>query len=153
LIFRVDYRFALVAYSLAVASLAGCEANNPLGRQAIDGTVTLNGEAVEKGSIEFSPHGAGKGVSSGARIVDGQYSIAAEKGLPPGSYLVQIYAPKLPKAVTDKISEGKPPGMDAPERDFLGVETIPPEYNLRSDKIVEVSAEGLNQFDYTIKTR
>src|SRR5690349_12411989 len=85
----------LVMIVILLAPLApGCAPANPLGRVAIAGKVTLDGQPVETGTIEFAP--AAGGVGSGAKIVSGSYAIEEQKGLPPGKYLVRIYAPLLP---------------------------------------------------------
>src|SRR5438270_13864003 len=76
----------------------GC-GDNPLGRKAISGRVTVGGKPLESGSIEFTPLAAG-GLPSGGLIEHGRYAIARENGLPVGKYRVAIVdnppAPPLP---------------------------------------------------------
>src|SRR5256885_12554328 len=78
-------RIALASLSLVgLGFLAGCS-GNPLGRQAISGSVKVDGVPLEKGTISFQPLENGQ-TSSGAVIAGGNYSIPRDKGLPPGSY-------------------------------------------------------------------
>jgi hypothetical protein len=134
---------------LSIAVWVGCGADNPLGRQAISGTVTLDGQPIAAGSIEFAPRQHG-GVGSGAMITAGSYQIAAAKGLPPGKYLVRIFAPEDAQAAP---AEPSVPGPTGPSQPPPGVERIPPEYNAKSDKVVEVTAAGPNEFDFAIQTK
>jgi hypothetical protein len=71
--------FALVGIS--GLALAGCQRTNSL-----QGTVSYNGESVEKGSIAFQPVD-GKGSGFGAQIVDGKYSV---ESVVPGKHTVLI---------------------------------------------------------------
>jgi len=144
-------RFCLCSAGLlALAALAGCGPGNPLGREAVSGRVTLDGKPLEFGNISFDPVVPTGGVRSGALITDGEYSIDAHKGLPPGEYKVRIFA-----------GEANPPDMQAPDGGELpapaaelpGVSLIPPEYNVQSDIVREVTADGDNRFDFEIETQ
>jgi hypothetical protein len=79
-------------------------------------------------------------------IQDGSYSVPAEKGLPPGKYLVRI------SSVAEDPSAPVPemPGM--PEDGGVGEaeERIPAEYNTESKQEVTVTSEGPNKFDFDI---
>lgn len=70
--------------------LAGCGAPDPLQRQQVSGEVSLKGTPIAEGTIEFSP--VGEGTASGAMIEAGKFTIPANKGLPPGDYIVRISA-------------------------------------------------------------
>jgi hypothetical protein len=144
-----QFQFVCLAAALWFAAWAGCGADNPLGRKAISGNVTLDGQPVAAGSIEFAPQQQG-GVGSGAMITAGSYQIEAAKGLPPGKYLVRIFAPEDAQA---EQAEPSVPGPTGPSQPPPGVERIPPEYNAKSDKVVEVTVAGPNEFDFAIKTK
>lgn len=128
---------------VAVASLAllGCGPSNPLGRESISGSVTFQGESLANGAIGFDPVEDG-GVNSGAPIENGRYEIEAHRGLPPGKYRVRINASQSDAAAVAAL----PPGAPEPP----GIELIPPQYNVNSDKVIEVTAAGTNTFDFTI---
>lgn len=70
-----------------ILTVAGCGGSD---RSPISGTVTLDGQPVAVGSISFRPTKGTKGNTAGAAIVDGKYTVAAERGLAPGEYAVQV---------------------------------------------------------------
>jgi hypothetical protein len=117
-------------------------------RLAISGKVSLNGAPLDLGSIRFTSVGGEKMYASGAMVKDGEYHIPQPKGLPPGTYRVEINSPdtKAP-LVAYRPAPGEPVAAPtAPER-------IPPEYNTDSKQTVEVSAANENQFVFDIRTR
>lgn len=71
--------------SVAIATAAGCGPAT----STVSGTVTFNGETVEKGSISLFPTD-GKGSPAGGLIQNGRYRIA---GVAPGEKTVQLSAP------------------------------------------------------------
>src|SRR5262245_29101434 len=100
---------ALYCCAFVAGLIAGCGSDNPLGRKALSGTVTLDGAPLAKGAIEFHPITEG-GTQSGGLIENGRYSVPADKGATPGEYRVLISdtyeTPPLPK--------GHMPGDDLP---------------------------------------
>ena len=68
---------------LGLALLAGCGPASD--RLAVTGNVTLDGAPLDRGSIRFSSLGDQKLLVSGGLIQEGEYNIAQEKGLRPGS--------------------------------------------------------------------
>src|SRR5262245_20523543 len=86
-------RFRLLSclgIAAALLPFAGCTS-----RPAAQGSVTLDGAPVDGGSIAFIPVGAGEQQQRvGVPIVDGRYTIPADKRLAPGKYRVEIYWPK-----------------------------------------------------------
>ena len=70
-----------------VFTITGCGESD---RCPISGTVTLNGRPVAVGSISFRPAKGTTGNTAGAAIVEGRYTVAAERGLSPGEYTVQV---------------------------------------------------------------
>jgi hypothetical protein len=119
----------------------GCQKSSD--RLPVTGTVTLDGTPLSEGSIRFSST-SGSLVASGAMIRDGQYEIAAEKGLPPGTYRLEITSPdNNAKPIVYRAGPGDPGTLTQPER-------IPTEYNIESNKSVEVTADGDNHFAFDI---
>jgi hypothetical protein len=133
----------LVAMGL-LASL-GCRPRSD--RLPISGNVTLNGTPLDSGSVRFSSTGGEKIFATGAMIQNGGYHIPQEKGLPPGTYHLEINSPdaKAP-LVAAPAAPGEPTIRTAPER-------IPSEYNVNSKKTIEVTADGKNNFDFEIVSR
>ena len=93
---------------LILVTLPGCGPKSD--RLSISGKVTLNGAPLDLGSIRFSSDGGGKLFASGAVVKDGEYHIPQLKGLPPGTYRVEINSPdtKAP-LVTYRPAPGEPP--------------------------------------------
>ena len=113
---------------LGVLLLCGCGSG---GRQSIDGTVTLDGQPLEKGSITFIPQAGTQGPTAGAEIVDGNYTISTAGGTFAGKFRVEITA----AIVSGKIEiEGK---IYDKHEQFL-----PDRYNTAS----QLEAEGRFEF-------
>ena len=73
------------AVGLLCLSAIGCGDPN-LG--SVSGSVTYEGQPIEKGSINFLPVD-GKGASAGGEIVAGKYEVAE---VPPGQKIVEVIA-------------------------------------------------------------
>ncbi len=87
-----DACFLLTLLTPAVA-LLGCSEDNPLGRRALHGVVSYQGQPVDYGAIQFMPDDLQHGVSSGGMIEDGKYQLKLSQGRPAGSYQVMISSP------------------------------------------------------------
>lgn len=77
----MNCRLAALLAVLFLSCAVGCSQSTE-----VSGSVTYNGEIVEKGSISFAPAG-GAGQGFGAKIVDGKYQAAKAF---PGSKVVVI---------------------------------------------------------------
>jgi hypothetical protein len=135
---------ALVASSLIV--FVGCRSRSD--RLAVSGEVTLDGTPLDAGSIRLTSTGTGRLFASGALIQNGKFHIPQEKGLPPGTYRVEVSSPdtKAPLVVY-KGAPGEP--MLPP----TATELIPPEYNSNSKHTVEITTNGDNNFKFEIVHR
>lgn len=132
---RYAASFALL---FCVAGLLGCGSGSS--RCGVQGTVTLKGAPLDRGSISFyapnSPTPAG-----GALIQTGRYSIPAAQGLDPGTYRVTISSPTESDLTPEEYAAGKKP---APSQ-----ERIPAAYNTQSQQTVNLT-RGKNQHDFKI---
>ena len=140
----MDLRIIAVCGWIALLFIAsGCSPENKLGRQPVSGTITLNGEPLQRGSILFAPTDPNS-VSSGAEVSGGTFSIPPHQGLTSGTYAVRIYA-------TDETAEQVEPALPGP-----GINTqperIPPEYNIKSKLSLEVLDEAA-VFNLNIEAR
>ncbi len=140
----------LGALMLAAISL-GCGARSDLA--AIKGRVKFkNGEAINRGTIEYSRTDPAATNQSGARIVDGAYEIPREKGLRAGKYVVRIYAPA--SLLSPQGSPGapgtRPPGGGG-KASQLPEERVSPEFNSQSKLVVEVTNEAMQTFDFEVQ--
>jgi hypothetical protein len=122
-----------------VFMLSGCGEPDPLNRQPVSGTVTLDGSPVRQGSISFAP-AAGSGEHGGGAAIDnGRFSLPARHGLPPGRYIVRISA-------VDGL-ETDDPGVARP-----ATELIPQSWNVKSEHEVEITDGGRNNFTFEISS-
>lgn len=126
---------------LTLLSGSGCGKTDPLNRQAVSGKITLNGEPLKAGTIEFAP--VENGTSSGATISNGEYSIPQPKGLPAGEYIVRIGA----NDATEQPIEV--PG----ESNKIAKELIPNTYNTKSTLRFRVEDKKDNVFDLNVETK
>lgn len=91
---RISLReLSLAAHALLATALLGCGSDDGLGkRYAVYGTVTYNGQPVEKGEIAFRPENPADRAASGL-IENGGYTLTTQSkgdGALPGKYKVTI---------------------------------------------------------------
>ena len=92
--------YRVVSVVLLLLNVAGCGLlTGDLPREPIAGVVTLAGEPLKKGSIEFVP-ASGGAVAARSLILEGKFNIPRAQGPAPGSYKVLILADgdRSPKA-------------------------------------------------------
>jgi hypothetical protein len=134
---------SIVCVSAAILS-SGCGADNPLGRKALNGAVTLDGQPLDNGAIEFHPMDGG--VQSGALIKAGRYSIPTREGATVGKYRVVIYD----TYETPPLPPGHMPGDALPKP---APPKVPPEWNSNSQNTITIKNEGPFQFNFDIITK
>jgi hypothetical protein len=131
----------------AVLISAGCGgAQDDLPRQAVAGTVMLDGQPLKSGLIQFQPASADASTAGGAGIVDGHYSISRAEGLVPGAYRVSITS--VAEAATPL-----PPGATPGDPVMKVKEPIPAKYNATTQLNAQVTKEGPNTFPFDLKSR
>ena len=128
-------RRVIVVFALLV--LSGCS-DPTIG--TVSGTVTVDGAPVKSGSIAFFPVD-GKSSTSGAEIVDGQYTTTVA----PGTARVEIHVPKV-------IGQRK--AYDTPDSPMMEIvaEALPAKYNEASELTLDVK-RGENRQDYQLTTK
>jgi uncharacterized protein YcfL len=127
---------------LALLVLAGCS-SDPMGRQAVSGTVLFKGQPLDQGRIQFVPVEKGP-TESGAVIENGKYSIKRDNGLVPGAYKVSVwsYDQKGAKVRSDELP-GESGATQYKER-------IQAKYNVRTTLTTEVKKDGSNTLDFKV---
>ena len=138
----------VITWCLVVGAFSfclGCGKDNPQGRCTVEGTVTLNGEPLEEGSILFIPTRQGP-VMTGAVITEGEFEIPEEKSLTPGEYGVKIDAVDktavVPtEGVEDRHRRRPPPMMKS---------LIPPEWTTGRTHKVTIKEGERNEFTFDI---
>ena len=123
-------------------SVLGCGHS---GRVSVEGTVTLDGQPLENGQIQFSPLPGTAGPTAGADIVDGKFAIPPSGGPFAGNFRVQITKAGLTgKKVFDPRSNSM---MDE------YAQILPARYNEQSELEAEVAASGPNSFEFTLTSK
>jgi hypothetical protein len=140
------FRAADLLFPIAALLLPATGCADSDGRQEVSGTVTLKGQPLDEGFIEFHPLGEAPKdqlvTRSGAMITGGKYLISQAEGLVPGQYRVVISS-----GDTSAPLEGD--GGPGPKSIF-SKERIPADYNSATRQVVEVKPDGSNTFDYVI---
>ena len=118
--------------------LAGCNHGPATG--TVNGEVTLDGQPLTKGHVEFSPID-GQGQTGGALIADGKFS--AE--IPVAKMKVSLHSPKV---------VGKRKAYDTPESPWEEevAEALPDRYHLNSDITLDVKP-GNQEVKYELKSK
>jgi hypothetical protein len=147
-------------WGVALAGCGGEEAVDNLPRQAVSGSVTLDGKPLASGSIQFVPAGAaegsagGVGVTAGAKIENGRYEIDRGHGPVPGTYKVAINSAPVTPTEPAKDTSVSPGGRrDAKARaKEMPKETLPAKYNSKTTLEAQVKEGGSNTFDFPMKS-
>jgi hypothetical protein len=139
---RFTHALVLIAVMLVVAGCSGSGDNLP--REAISGVVTLDGQPLADGMIQFSPpqQGVENTTSGGSPIKGGRFSIDQEKGLVPGLYTVSIFAAGK-RAGADPANKGQP-GAGGNKGTDVAKELIPARYNSQTELKHEIKKGGSN---------
>lgn len=125
----------LVVPLLIAVGITGC-GEAPPKRIAITGTVKLNGQPVEHGSISFIPVADAPNLPAGGEIKAGEYTLTADAGPSSGKYRVEI---RWSKPTGKKVAMGSPapPGTMVDEVK----EAIPAKYNTQSTLEREITGD------------
>jgi hypothetical protein len=96
---------------LGLVTVLGCGDDTGLAqRYPVSGTVTYNGDPVEKGRIDFIPTQA-EGRPASGEIVDGKYSLTtavSDDGALPGPYKVTVTSVEVDSTQLKAIAKGGP---------------------------------------------
>ena len=125
---------------LGVLLMCGCDSGN---RQSIAGTVTLDGQPPEKGTITFLPQSGTQGPTAGAEIAGGKYAIPTAGGTFAGKFRVEI---------TVTRPNGKKMDVAGQLYDIYE-QFIPPKYNTASQLEAEVKVGAENHFEFAVNSK
>jgi hypothetical protein len=130
---------------LAIATCFGCGKNGPR-RAAVSGHVTLDGQAIDQGVIQFLPVEGTVGPETGGVITKGQYAIPQQHGAVVGKSRVELRASKKTgRKIQDPTGR---PGVLTDEYN----EIFPPSSNTSSTLVREIK-DDLNTLDFDIRTK
>jgi hypothetical protein len=135
---RIRYTAGLVLVALAVAA-GGCGKSD--GKVPVRGSVSLDGEPLEQGRIELIPSD-GKGTTTGAEILDGDFQLRAD----PGPKTVHITAQKV--VGTEKMYPNDP---KSPEHDIIE-QLIPARYNARTELKCDIKAGENDDLSFSLES-
>jgi hypothetical protein len=115
---------------LAMILLGGCGSKPTIPGAHLAGTVTVDGQPLQKGAITFTPYGNARGRATGAHIVDGRYDCPY---VPLGEMVMQVNATrptgsgKMVEAMGQKAAES--------EDIFFVKEDVAIKIQVRKDKL------------------
>jgi hypothetical protein len=133
----------LTRLAIGLLMLSGC--SRTAGRQALEGTVTLDGAPLTEGSILFRPQGDTKSPTCGGKISQGRFSIAPKGGAACGTFRVEITAVHSTGRKVTRPQDGKL--IDESEQ------FIPARYNRQSELTATVGDNGSNRFPFVLKSK
>jgi hypothetical protein len=147
--FRIGACLALVVPGVAISGCSGSD--DSWRRQAVAGTVLLDGQRLEHGSIVFVPEKRQAkddgSIPAGGDIVNGRFSIPRQKGLTPGVYKVMIFSEK-------KNQHGeKADGTQSHAKAEPSVEEkIPAKFNSQTELELDFK-EGIKDLKFEIESK
>lgn len=127
---------------VAITALAGCGGS---GRQAIEGTVTLDGQPLAEGYLRLRPEPGTASPAAGAPVKDGAYAIAPEGGTFAGKFRVEITAMRPSGRKLTHPETGQPYDEK--------IQVLPPRYNKASELRVDVVEGEANRFDFELVSK
>ncbi|MDR1270321.1 MAG: hypothetical protein LBK82_12435 [Planctomycetaceae bacterium] len=134
----------LIFTLLLLPIVIGCNSNNnPQGRVAVRGEVTLDGKLLPFGNITFSSlPGLTPVIATGATIKNGKFSLSTEHGLvPEQEYLVQFRAvEEIPGARKTNNPRERVPTHNL----------IPQKYGTKSKETVTTTKKSPNVFQFDL---
>lgn len=138
-------KISLTVALCGLASLTGCggSTSGPQ-RASVHGTVKLDGVPIVQGTIGFVPTDPKGGPTSGGRIENGQYSVAADAGPVLGPQKVEIRSMKK----TGKQIPALPPATSPTDE---VVEAVPTKFNSKTI-LTETIKSGSNTINFDLKS-
>ena len=137
---------------LSLVFTTGCAPKEK--RCVLTGTVTVAGEPLPSGILQFTPQNPDPKksvVGATADIVDGKYTLQEGYALLPGDYTVSVVANLFRNKKTGELVD--PNDLKDGLIDPGAVESediIPPEYGVNSEQVVTVGEEKTMTYDVAI---
>jgi hypothetical protein len=134
--------FIFIACTMSLCIVA-CNNSNPQGRIAVIGTVSLNGQPLTQGNVEFiSQPNATPSIITGCDIKDGKFTLPAEHGLIDGqTYTVRFRA-------IEEVSAGQANGEGGGAGQPVVKDLIPPNWGSESKETI--TAEKGKSLDFKL---
>jgi hypothetical protein len=139
------WRTRLATCCVVCVGVVGC-GGDPLHKVTVSGSVSYDGQPIERGTIRFTPIGDTPGPASAAEITTGKYSMEARGGVPAGRHRVEIEA----FATGDRDSADEATQFLGAER---GQQFLPDVFNRNSQLEIDVDdARGAFQHDFHLRS-
>lgn len=138
-------------FGMAAAAPMGCSGESGPERSAVQGTVSLDGTPIERGTIVFLPQPGVIGPAAGGDIINGQFNLPTDKGPVPGAHQVQIKANRTEGTIVNKGVPGAVSGPSAGGSVEKIVMYIPERYNTKSE-LVETIKSGKNELKFELSS-
>jgi hypothetical protein len=136
------------------AGFVGCSGGgDDLPRQPVSGTVTLGGQPLAEGRIQFEPASPEAKTPAGGEIKDGAFSIPRDQGPTPGDYRVMITSSAARATGVDTSPGAEPPAGSKAKMPKIGPspELIPKQYNSKTTLTAKVESGKSNTFDFPLQ--
>jgi hypothetical protein len=144
---------APAALGLALAGCSGGD-DDKLPRQAVSGTVKLDGQPLEAGTIQFIPgSGSGQAVQVGGSIVGGSYEISRASGPVPGTYKVTIFSASTSEERPKDAAHAPDGHVARKAKPQIKQELIPKKYNSETTLEVTVKEGGNSPFNFDLQSK
>lgn len=142
------------AFVVLLSCFVGCSSEpDPWNRAAVEGEVSLDGEALSTGVITFFPIDGTKGPAAGGDIVDGRYSIKAANGPAAGTNRIEI---RSVQSTGRMVPTPEAPLADVATKEGMLVEefvdVIPQRYNSQSSLKHQIEPQTVNRIVFTLLT-
>ena len=125
-------------WTVGLLALAGCRE----GKSTVSGTVSLDGQPVDNGSITFVNSDGGKLIREGAVISGGKF----EATVPPGNFKIELSGQKVVGKRTQKGFDGKDETLEISE------EIFPDKFNVKTELTQEIKP-GSNPITLDLKSK
>jgi hypothetical protein len=136
---------AFVSICVALATCAGCGKKGPK-RAAVAGSVSLDGQPIAEGVIQFLPVEGTLGPEAGGVIENGRYDIPRQRGPVVGKNRIELRASKKTgRKIQDATART---GTLTDE----SKEAFPPTANTKSTLVREIKDEP-NKLDFNINSK
>jgi hypothetical protein len=129
---------------ILLSAISGCDSPDGLNRQAISGSVTLDGQPISIGAILFEPESPESGTAVGATIRRGGFAISRHEGPVPGSYRVRVYSSSGIQAPPTKGQTDRTPRPM--------VERLPARYNTQTELRATVLGQKGNSYRFDLNS-
>lgn len=139
-------RYRIGAVGVLAFVIAGCafiDEDDGKPREAVSGTVTLDGQPLNGGSIVFIPADVDTTDVSSAAIENGRFSIPRSEGPVTGRHKIRIS-----RVVTSPVNPDAAPG----EPSKTAQETIPEKYNNQTVLITEIRHGPPNELVFHLES-